>query len=193
MNTGMNEQELLRQLAKLPREITPEHDVWPEIMSRIDGSGTVAGNSRDQRWRFLAIAAGFLVAFAVGLLLGPRWLASPAGVGEERQMVESGTTENFYSPNLSAVLAATEMEYQAAFREFMAVGDSRDRLAPLTVEKIMMSWEDMRQSEARLTDALLENPGNAFLNSRMMELRSRQLQFLQQIAALDHDSRRISI
>ena len=193
MNSGMNEQELLRQLAKLPREITPEHDVWPEIMSRIDGTGAVAGNSRDRRWRSLAIAAGFLVAFAVGLLLGPRWLASPAGVGEERQMVESGTTENFYSPNLSAVLAATEMEYQAAFREFMAVGDSRDRLAPLTVEKIMMSWEDMRQSEARLTDALLENPGNAFLNSRMMELRSRQLQFLQQIAALDHDSRRISI
>jgi hypothetical protein len=188
----MNEQELLRRLAKLPREITPEHDVWPAVMSRIDGSGA-AGNSRNQRWRPLAIAAGFLVAFAVGLLLGPRWLATPPGDGQEPQLVESDTTENFYSPNLSAVLAATEMEYQAAFREFMAVGDSRDRLAPLTVEKIMMSWEDMRQSEARLTDALLENPDNAFLNSRMMELRSRQLQFLQQIAALDHDSRRISI
>lgn len=193
MNTGMNEQELLRQLAKLPREIAPEHDVWPVVMSRIDGSGTVAGSPRNRRWRPLAVAAGFLVAFAVGLLLGPRWLDSPTGVGEERQLVKNEMTENFYSPNLSAVLAATEMEYQAAFREFMAVGDSRDRLAPLTVEKIMMSWEDMRQSETRLTDALLENPDNAFLNSRMMELRSRQLQFLQQIAALDHDSRRISI
>jgi len=188
----MNEQELLSQLAKLPREIAPEHDVWPGVLSRIEGSGAVAGNSRERRWRPLAIAAGVLVAFAIGLLLGPRWLASPTGGAEERQLVESETIENFYSPSLSAALAATELEYQAAFREFMAVGDSRDSLSPLTVEKIMMSWEDMRKSEARLTDALMENPGNAFLNSRMMELRSRQLQFLQQIAALDHDSRRIS-
>jgi hypothetical protein len=188
----MNEQELMRRLADLPREITPEHDVWPRVQSRIEGLGAVAENSRPWQWRPLAIAAGVLVAFAVGLLLGPRWLTSPT-VGVQPQQLVQNDEEIYYFSSLSATLAATELEYQAAFREFMAVGDSRDSLAPLTVEKLMMSWEEIKQSEARLTAALLEFPDNPFLNTRMMELRSRQLHFLQQIAALDHDSRRITI
>jgi len=190
----MKEQELLRQMANLPKEIAPDHDVWPRVLSRIEGTGRVAPGSSPMRpWRPVAIAAGVLVAFAVGLLLGPKWLATPTGGVEMPQLAEQEQVPDQYTPSLSALLAATELEYQAAFREFMAVGDSRDSLAPLTVEKIMMSWEEMKQSETRLTDALMENPGNDFLNTRMMELRSRQLQFLQQIAALDHDSRRISI
>jgi len=189
----MKEQELIRRLAELPKEIAPDNDVWPGVLSRIEKEGVTPSSAPVRSWRPLAIAAGVLVAFAVGLLLGPKWLATPPGVVEERQLVEQERAEAHYTPSLAAVLAATELEYQAAFREFMAVGDSRDSLAPLTVEKIMTSWEEMKQSETRLTDALLENPGNDFLNTRMMELRSRQLQFLQQIAALDHDSRRISI
>jgi hypothetical protein len=192
MKTEMNEQELLQRLAALPRRIAPEHDVWPQVLSRIETPVVSAGGSRMRRWQSLAIAAGILVAFAVGLMLGPRWLATPVAPDNGQQLAQTGMIERSYPGSLSAVLAATELEYQAAFREFMAVGDSRESLSPLTVEKIMVSWEEIKQSEARLTAALLEFPDNPFLNTRMMELRSRQLQFLQQIAALDHNSRRIT-
>ena len=51
----------------------------------------------------------------------------------------------------------------------------------------------MREMENALTAALEESPDNAFLAARMMELRARQLGFLQQLAALDQDYRRLTI
>lgn len=194
MNTELNEQELLRQLKALPAEIRPANDVWPDILSRIDGAGVQSTEKNSAgRWRSLAIAAGILVAFATGLLLGPKWLAPPAVGVNEQEWVSNESPGLRVSPSLSATLAATEMEYQAAFREFMAVGDTTNSLEPITVEKLMMSWDEMKQSEAGLTAALRENPNNPFLNTRMMELRSRQLDFLKQIAALDHNSKRTTI
>jgi hypothetical protein len=91
------------------------------------------------------------------------------------------------------LLDAIDAEYLAAFREFINVGDSRDSLAPQTVEKIEMGWADLRVTETALVAALEENPENLFLNERMLELRARQLGFLKQLITLDRNNRRMTI
>ena len=91
------------------------------------------------------------------------------------------------------MLVASELEYQAAFREFVSVGESREYLLPQTVEKLDAGWVDLREAEAAMTEALRQNPGNAFLSTKLLELRSRQIDFLMQIAALDQNNRRTTI
>jgi hypothetical protein len=61
------------------------------------------------------------------------------------------------------------------------------------VEKIERTWADLRITETALTGALEENPGDLFLNERMLELRARQLGFLKQLVTLDRNNRRLTI
>lgn len=190
MKQIMTEKELLERLASLPREIAPARDVWPSISSRIErgGPSVAVKQTLHGRWQWAA-AASVAVAFAAGLMLGHQGLTVPGSPAT----AAPGTNQVAHMGSLSATLAATELEYQAAFREFISIGSSRDSLAPRTVEKLVLSWADLRKSETGLTIALEDNPDSHFLNSKMLELRSRQLEFLQQIAALDQSSRRTTI
>ena len=95
--------------------------------------------------------------------------------------------------SLAGTLTASELEYQAAFREFISVGESQENLPQQAVEKLITGWADLGAAEAALTRALREHPGNSFLSAKMLELRSRQLDFLKQIASLDQNSRRTTI
>jgi hypothetical protein len=181
-----NEQRLLKQLAELPREMAPEHDVWPRISGRIDRL-----ERRSNRWWPQAVAASVLVAFVAGLMLGRQWdvplVPEGAGPGNASRAEFAGTTD------IAGSLVASEREYQAAFREFITVGRSRDSLPLETVEKIEIGWNDLREAEIALMTALRDNPDNLFLNAKMMDLRARQLEFLKQIAMLDRNSRRTTI
>jgi hypothetical protein len=94
---------------------------------------------------------------------------------------------------LAGALTASEIEYQAAFREFISVGKSREILPQQVVLNLTAGWADLSAAETALTNALRDNPGNSFLSAKMLELRSRQLDFLKQIASLDQNSRRITI
>jgi len=175
MSPSMNEKELLNRLAELPREISPGRDPWPEISARLESAGTGSALSAP-RWMLQAVAASLVLVFTAGLLLKPLWNTDPVEV--------AGT------PGL---LDAIDAEYLAAFRQFNNIGDSRGNLAPQTVEKIEMGWADLRVTETALAVALEENPGDLFLNERMLELRARQLSFLKQLITLDRNNRRMTI
>ena len=185
MKRVLTEKQLLDRLEALPREITPGQDVWPDISARIDQRpATHAG--RHNAWWFPAVAASIAVALITGVLLVPHW-----GVKDlDSTSAELVVQQPLRTENMSVVLKATEREYLAAFREFGSVGDFQDTLPPLTVEKLFASWADMKDTEASLSGALLDNPGNDFLIAKMLKLRSHQLDFLRQLASLDRDSRR---
>jgi len=196
MSQGMNEKELLARLAELPREIKPDRDLWPGIdagITRLEEQ--VVSTKQASRWWFRAAAASVVLVLTAGVLLKPLY--------EER----TSSTESIasYEPVTTALnpgvdgagstrlLNIADAEYLAAFREFMSAGDSRSDLKPQTIEKIESGWADLRVTEAALTVALEENPGDLFLNERMLELRSRQLGFLKQLVSLDRNNRRLTI
>lgn len=187
MKRTVDEQELLRRIGELPREIPPPNDPWPAIAARIDRAGGRAAGSGPRAWLWQAAAASLVVAVAAGLVLGPRWGGAPPA--PEVSAVARPAAADLRLP---ASLVASEAEYQAAFREFIAVGRARQGLSPETIQRIEAGWADLRATEDALTAALTESPGSAFLTGRMMELRARQLGFLQQLAALDQNYRRLT-
>ena len=191
----MNERELLKRIAELPREMHPERDPWEQISARLEDR-TVAPESRSvmqrrgswlQSWPLRAVAALAVFAIAAVLMTGPEPVQQPPLVS---QPAYTGADSSAAIP---VVLAGSEAEYRAAFREFIAIGDSRNQISVVTVEKIENGWADLLQVETALSDALAQNPNDPFLNKRMLELRSRQLGFLRQLASLDHSNRRLTI
>lgn len=181
----MNEQELLKKLAGLPREIRPVNDPWPQISARIERSGPAF---RSPGWMLRAVAASVVLLLAVGVLLRPAWNTGPAAPVEP--VAESPGAG---VPAPPGMLVSVDAEYLAAFREFVGIGGANDTLTSQTVEKIEMGWADLQLAEAALAAALEENPGDLFLNERMLELRARQLGFLKQLVALDRNNRRMTI
>jgi hypothetical protein len=193
----MNEKELLNQLASLPREISPGRDPWPDISARLESFGAPASTPHSvPGWLFKAAAASVVLVFAAGLLLKPLWNTgtgsshSPSSYGSVTARNNNGPAEITGTPGLMATIDA---EYLAAFQELTNIGGSRGNLAPQTVEKIEMGWADLRVTETALAFALKENPGDVFLNERMLELRMRQLGFLKQLITLDRNNRRMTI
>lgn len=179
MSTNMTERELLERIARLPRRVRPDNDPWPGIAARLDAAdGIAAPVAAPPAWSLRAAAALAVVAVALAVVFSaPDRSPRPAAEG------------------LAAappIIAASEAEYLAAFREFIPLGDARDALPVPAVESIENVWAAMRQAEQALQAALDEHPGNPFLNRRMLELRARQLGFLRQLAVLDHSNRRLS-
>jgi hypothetical protein len=192
MKTSMSEQDLIRRLGDLPREISPARDPWPEISARIEaGSGKSAVSSGGRSWLPMAAAAAVLV-IVTGLFLGPLQTGSTG----------SPPLDNVRGPKaggaqaaltLRGALAASESQYQAAFREFIPVEDSLGNLPPATIESIESGWAELNNTETVLTAALEQHPDDRFLNERMIELRARQLGFLKQLVRLDRSNRRMTI
>ena len=192
MKHHMEEQELLRRIAELPREIRPKNDPWAAISRRM----VVTRDSREHRWPLRgwglqAAAASVVLALLLGLLLGPRMGESPSSAPANPVALVSDRAEPPVH-RLPSSLAGSEAEYQAAFREFIAVGQARPDLSPRTIEMIETGWADLRAAEYELAAALAANPHDVFLNDRMLALRARQLGFLQQLAALDQSNRRLT-
>lgn len=194
MNSNINEQELLKRLAQLPREREPEHDPWGEIAARLDEPGELPGKAAAAhqgrtslwRWPLGAVAATAVLALAFTLIPGPQDMPGQPAVSSNAEPAAAAT-------EMPILLAGSEAEYQAAFREFVSIGESRTHIPARTVEKIETGWADLRQVETALADALALNPDDPFLNRRMLDLRARQLGFLRQLAALDHSNRRLTI
>jgi hypothetical protein len=191
MKQDTGEQELLEKLAALPLEVKPNRDVWPAISKRIGQNNSSHLQQASNRWWKHAVAASFALIFVTGILIGQSWNTAPGMTAPEITMVNQH--QSMRATGMSGALTASELEYQAAFREFISVGESQASLPQQAVEKLIAGWAELGVAETALTSALRENPGNSFLSAKMLELRSRQLEFLKQIASLDQNARRTTI
>ena len=191
MSSYTSEKELLNRLSGLPREISPGNDPWETIAARLDDrQAAIVGEParRGRRsWPMMAAAASAVLALAVVVLQVQQ------DTVPDLPAVSSAASPDTNADPMPAVRAGSEAEYLAAFREFVTVGDSRDRIPTQTVEQIETGWAELQQVETALEDALALNPEDPFLNKRMLDLRAKQLGFLRQLAALDHSNRRLTI
>lgn len=175
-----NESRLVEAIRALPKGIRPERDLWPAIDARLPDRGSRGASAMERsRWSGAALAASVILVFAAGILLGRHW--GPEQTPARAQVANLG---------LRAALQASEKEYQAAFRQFIPVGDARKLLEDQAIRSIENSWGEMQQAEAALLTALERHPENIYLNQRLLDLRAQQLAFMQQLATLDRFSRR---
>ena len=184
----MDDRELLNRIAELPREIRPATEVWPRISARIGrpDARSPGRNAGRRGWALGAVAAVAVAALALNLMPVKRQSHEEAPMLAEQSRPAQAVPYGGF-------MASSEAEYQAAFREFIAVGDSREQLPVTAVEQIETGWADLMHAETALSGALAENPNDPFLNNRMLELRARQLGFLKQLATLERSNRRLTI
>ena len=175
-----SEQQLVDELGNLPREIKPSRSLWPGIEQRLGSQESGGELVQRPAWQHRALAASIAIAFVAGVMFGRQM--DPAGEAE------SGLPTG--SLAFQAAMEATEKEYQAAFREFIPVGQSNNMLTAQAVQNIEHSWAELQQAETALLNALREFPENDYLNQKLLDLRAQQLGFMKQLASLDQHSRR---
>jgi hypothetical protein len=175
----MKESELQRAIESLPRSIKPQRDLWLGISERLDTveKGDEASHSTPW-WRAPALAAAVLLALTGGIFIGRGMDTVPGG--------QPGQTVMEYA--LLGTVAATEREYQAAFRELVPLDYSGLQLEGAEPDALRGSWEDLLQTETSLLAALREYPSNIYLNEKLMDLRSQQLHFVKQLALLEQNN-----
>ena len=175
----MKESELQNAIGSLPRGMKPPRDLWPGINERLE---TVTQESNVQfkapLWRKPAMAAAVLLALATGIFIGRGMDMGPAGQISE--------TVQQYA--LLGTVKATELEYQAAFSELVPLDYSGLRLEGAEPDALRGSWEALLQAETALLAALQQYPSNIYLNGKLLDLRSQQLQFVKQLALLEQNN-----
>ena len=175
----MNETELQSAIGTLPHSIGPQRDLWPEISQRLE---TADRDSQWHRtlpaWRKPAMAAAVLLALTSGIFIGRGMNTGPV----------DETAQSVLEYSLAGTVRATEREYQAAFRELMPLDYSGLRLEGEEPDALRGSWEDLLLAETSLLAALQQYPSNTFLNERLLDLRSQQLQFVKRLALLEQNN-----
>lgn len=174
----MRESELQKAIGTLPRSIKPPRDLWPGINARLESIEREGGTQYIAPfWRAPAMAAAVLLALATGIYIG-RGLDT---------IVAEQITETAQETALIGTVQATEREYRAAFSELVRLDYSGLRLAGAEPDALRGSWEALLQTETALLAALRQYPSDVFLNEKLMDLRSRQLQFVKQLALLEQN------
>lgn len=175
----MKESELHSAIGSLPRSIRPQRDLWPGINQRLEDVEWVASTPpRMTAWRMPAIAAAVLVALTTGIFIGRGLETGPA----------DQTAQSVQHYAMAGTVEAAEREYQAAFRELVPLDYSGLRLAGEEPDALRGSWEDLLQAETSLLAALRQYPSNTYLNEKLLDLRSQQLQFVKQLALLEQNN-----
>lgn len=173
----MNELDWQQCIKTLPMQMQPRKDLWPAIESRLEPRENAArpGLSRSY-WRLPAIAAAILVTMTAGIFIGSR-LELPSG--EQLAVRDYAVTHTRQN---------AELEFQAAFKEVLTLDYSGAQLTGDSPDALRNSWDDMQKTEASLLAALDQYPANHFLNTKLLELRSRQLRFIKQVVFLEQNN-----
>jgi len=174
----MKESDLQIAIGSLPRSMKPPRDLWPGIAGRLEAVDPQEGAQyKVPFWRMPAMAAAVLLALATGIYIG-RGLDTDV-TGQMTQTVQQAA--------LLGTVKATELEYQAAFSELVPLDYSGLRLDGQEPDALRGSWEALVQAETALLAALQEYPSDVYLNEKLMDLRSQQLQFVKRLALLEQN------
>lgn len=158
---------LLRAIAELPCDISPERDLWPGIRDRIDPVRTPRA-LRLQRWMPLATAAGLVLAVSgplagvwVGYSLGTTKAAARAQVAAVTKLerIETSFAAARASQLRSLLLAGTHID--AGTRDSLRVIDT---------------------AVGQLHAVMATDPGNPFYLNALLMTRQREIELLSDIA-----------
>lgn len=175
----MKETELHKAIGSLPRSMKPQRDLWPGINVQLETiERDIDTRYKASFWRTPAMAAAVLLALATGIFIG-------RGIDTSAPGQISGTMQEYA---LIGTVRATEREYQAAFSELVPLDYSGLRLEGEEPDALRGSWEALLQAETSLLAALQQYPSNIYLNGKLLDLRSQQLQFVKRLALLEQNN-----
>jgi len=168
---------------ELPREITPERDLWPGIAARIEAEKVMVGGFGPTRaaWRsrrlWLAAAAVVTVAVTAFALL---WRGRPPA-----QFVVStnGTRTDLRLASLEA--DSVRATYAKARQELLTLLFARrSELAPETLKVIDENVLIIDDAVGKIQRALAQDPGNRELNTLLVAAYRQEIDLLRRVGTL---------
>lgn len=137
----LRDETLRNAVASLPREITPERDLWPGIAARI------APRHRWQPWPAAAAAIGLAAAGAIAIALSMHRPQTPATLATQPATTQPGPPAAVSSPNERARMVAA------------TIRRSTDQ-DPHTQAVLLENLDLVETSIASIQKALNEDPDN---------------------------------
>lgn len=171
----MSELDLRWQLRQLPREITPERDLWPDIAARLP---QVPRKSRRPLWQGLAIAA------SLSLAVGIAWFGTP----------ESGNPpSNRQARLVEGETNAMIREYQSALAQLDPLGvlvpldtpalQDPSLTDPSLTDRVRSDLAILDHSADSIRAALKADPDSTFLLEQLKRTYARRLSLTQRVLA----------
>jgi predicted anti-sigma-YlaC factor YlaD len=162
---------LLAEAAALPREKSPERDLWPEIRAQL-GSRAMPGTW----WMGLAAAAALVLAVAGGYFLrGDSGRTAIPGPAPATQPVAFA----------SRTLADAEEDYARASDELLAaLHERRDSFAPETIESVEKNLAVIDAALAEVREALRHDPENPELTRMLAATHRKKVDVLRRVVKL---------
>jgi hypothetical protein len=183
-----------RARALAPRP--PQADLWTGIAARIDARSG-AGTRLDARgWRRvsftmpqLAAASLLLAALSGGAAWRLHTALVPQAPGQAARVAAEGRNDTrgddaFVNARMEPVgLADTQYDLAVADLQH-AIDTGRGRLDPATVAIVQQSLTTIDRALEQARQAVVDDPGNSYLTSHLVETRRKKLELLRRAAAL---------
>lgn len=166
----MNDDRLLQEVRRLPREIQPPADLWPGIAARI----------RRRPGRIVALPAWGLIAASVALVAVSSGVTAYLLREPDRALPVAGA--------LPAHLVELERHYATAANEITRVLErQRDALTPEAIATIGRSLRIIDQALDEARQALRRNPESAALQHLLWAAYQQKLDLLQRAVRLSEE------
>ncbi len=164
---------LSREAGRLPREIAPPRDLWPDIARRIAAEDRTSGRWRGARtWRGVAAAAVVAVAVLAGVSIG-RHASPPADAGRSTTVVQASLAG---TGDLDGAIA----EYARASRMLReALARRQASMNGDTVRVVFDNLAIIDSAIERIRVALAADPGNRDLAVLLVATYQQEIELLQ--------------
>lgn len=176
---------LSQMLAGLPRDVTPERDLWQGIQAEIAKTPIVTDTApvvhfSSSRW--FQLAAGLLLVLATSLttfVITRQSLEKNAAVQVAQQQPVPAATAPLNAMPVSFGPEALGADYLKARSELDKRFEERIKtLTPSTRAKLERNLADLRHAAAEISATLSEHPSDPLLQDLLMSTYQRELQLL---------------
>jgi len=174
------ESRLMEEASRLPADIRPERDLWPEIAARLGQRGQTS--STGSRWRLAGAVAAAVALIAVSSLV-TLWVTdrnepvTVSRVQPPRGMTRPAATNATVGPDY--VLGP---KYEKARQQLSRQLDEQLKtLSPETRETVEKNLAQIRQAMSEINGALAEDPGNMLLQQLLMATYQDEMTVLMEV------------
>lgn len=164
-------------LSKLPKAVSPERDLWPEIEAQIEAERPTRAKPRGLASRWVQLAAGVLLVVGSSVTTFVIMREAPEEAPSIAQ-TETPRPETIAMPasfagyRLGEDYSKARAQLDAAFEQRLAL------LPPVAREKVERNLNDIRAAAREIADTLAEHPTDPLLHELLMSTYQSELQLL---------------
>lgn len=167
-----SDKQITQQAQQLPKDIQPEHDLWPNIANRIKDLPQEQPRAKQNTWLPLAMAASLLIA------IGALGFAGYTNVQLQQQLEQTADSE----AKVQALIDAIEQPYQTARTSYLqALATQEQQLSAEEREVVRKNLEIINNAADEIRAALVKNPNDPLLMEALILTHNKELALLNQL------------